>query len=313
MKKKSKNSRGKKRMIAFAIAALLIVIFLLVQHILCSIAVKDGYTRLEAYHANVAELSYGSMTYVDQGVGDVILSIHGICGGYDQGFDTVAGLVSDYRIIAPSRFGYLGSDVPAEPTPKEQAKAFVELLDSLGIDKACLLATSAGSTIAIRFALDYPERITGLVLYSPAAPLTEKPDTWADYQGPPSFLCNDFGMWMLHPFFGPIMGMEPDTIYSMLPFSERRGGTIMDASITNPDMAKHYDEYEIEALQIPSMIFAAKDDKMSSFELTEKAVQRFPDCTFVGFETGGHLMTGHGDEMNAALEEFLGRLSYDDK
>jgi len=79
------------------------------------------------------------------------------------------------------------SDTPDNPTPQEQAKAFVELLDNLGIDKVYLLATSAGGTVAIRFALDYPERTKGLILYSTAAPLIDKPESYQEYQGPPSF------------------------------------------------------------------------------------------------------------------------------
>lgn len=52
-----------------------------------------------------------------------------------------------------------------ENTPAEQATAYVELLDKLGIDRVYLLATSAGGSVAIRFALDYPERTKGLILY----------------------------------------------------------------------------------------------------------------------------------------------------
>lgn len=71
------------------------------------------------------------MTYVDE----VILSVHGIFGGYDQAFDTCCDFISDYRIIAPSRFGYLGSDIKGDGMPAQQTSAFVELLDQLGIDK----------------------------------------------------------------------------------------------------------------------------------------------------------------------------------
>lgn len=73
------------------------------------------------------------MTYVDQGRGDAIVSVHGIFGGYDQAFDTCKDKVNDYRIIAPSRFGYLGSDVLGNGTPAEQATAYVELLDNFKI------------------------------------------------------------------------------------------------------------------------------------------------------------------------------------
>ena len=56
-------------------------------------------------------LSYGKMSYVDTGEGEAILSVHGIFGGYDQAYDTCKDLSLDYRIIAPSRFGYLDSDI----------------------------------------------------------------------------------------------------------------------------------------------------------------------------------------------------------
>jgi len=297
--------KKKKGMVVFVTIISIIVIYLIVQLILCNIAIKNASERLETYNSKEIELSYGTMTYADKGNGDVILSVHGIFGGYDQGFDTIADMVSDYRIIAPSRFGYLGSDIPGNPTPKEQAKAFVELLDELDVDKVYLLATSAGGSVAIRFALDYPERTKGLILYSSAAPLIEKPDTYPEYAGPPAFLCNNFGMWLLRPFFKPLMGMESSTIYAMLPVNERKEGIITDASITNPDMAKNYDEYVIENLQVPVLIFQSKDDKMADYDLMEQAVSRFPDYTFIVFETGGHLMVGNGEKINTELRKFL--------
>jgi pimeloyl-ACP methyl ester carboxylesterase len=303
--KKNKRLRERKGLIIFTVTLLVIVIFLLVQYILCYIAVNNGYKRLEIYQPKEIELSFGTVTYVDKGDGDVILSIHGIFGGYDQGFDNVRNLASDYRIIAPSRFGYLGSDVPNDTSPREQAKIFAELLDELSIDRVYLLATSAGGTVAIRFALDYPERTKGLILFSSAMPLKEKSDSYQEYAGPPPFLINNFGMWLLRPFFMPIMGMESDTIYSMLPVNERREGVIIDASIVNPDMARNFDEYIIENLQVPVLILQAKDDKMAKYELTEQAVPRFPNCTFVVFETGGHLMDGNGKEIDTVLAKFL--------
>ncbi len=302
---KNKGAKKRKgRVICIAIVAA-VVVFFIVQYILCAFAVKAGYTRLATYNHKEMMLSTGAMTYVDAGSGEVILSVHGMSGGYDQAFDTVANRVSQNRIIAPSRFGYLGSDVPASPTPREQAKAYVELLDALDIDKVYLLATSAGGTIAIRFALDYPERTKGLILYSSAAPLTKKPESYTEYQGPPKFLCGNFAMWLLSPFFEPIMGMDSNTIHSMLPVSERREGMVLDSSVVNPDMARNFDEYPIESLQVPTLILHAKDDKMSGYEAMAQAVPRFPNCTFITFETGGHLMAGHGAEIDAALTDFM--------
>ena len=284
---------------------LVLAIYLIVQGIRCGIAVRESKDRLAAYNVRTAALSYGDMTYVDSGSGEVILSVHGIFGGYDQAYDTCKDFCSDYRIIAPSRFGYLGSDVYGDGTPAEQAAAYVELLDKLGIDKVYLLATSAGGSIAIRFALDYPERTKGLILYCSAMPLVEKPEKYAEYAGPPAFLCNDYAMFLLSPMFEPIMGMEPSTIYGMLPVNDRRGGVVLDASVTNPDMARNFEDYPIEDLQVPTLIFHAKDDKLASYADTKRAVSRFPNCTFISFESGGHLMTGHGEEIKNAVSNFV--------
>lgn len=284
---------------------LLLAVCLIVQGIRCNIAVKESKERLTAYGAETVNLSYGKMSYVDAGEGEVILSVHGIFGGYDQAYDTCKDLSSDYRIIAPSRFGYLGSDILGDGTPAEQATAYVELLDKLGINKVYLLATSAGGSVAIRFALDYPERTKGLILYCSAMPFAEKPEKYSEYAGPPAFLCKDFTMFLISPLFEPIMGMEPSTIYSMLPVSERKDGVVLDASVTNLDMAKNYDDYHIEDLQVPTLAFQAKDDKLVNYADTEKAIRRFPNCTFISFESGGHLMEGHGEEIKQAISKFI--------
>lgn len=284
---------------------LAIGLYLIVQGIRCRIATKEKLRQLSDYDAKMIHLSYGDMSYVDKGKGEVILSVHGIFGGYDQAFDTCKDFVSEYRIIAPSRFGYLGSDILGKGTPAEQANAYVELLDSLGIDKVYLLATSAGGSIAIRFALDYPERTKGLILYCSAMPPVTKPVKYAEYAGPPAFLCNDYAMFLMNPLFEPVMGMEASTIYGMLPVGERKEGVVLDASITNPDMARNYDSYVIEELQMPTLILHAKDDKLASYQDVEKALNRFPDCTFVPFETGGHLMAGNEEEVKKAVVEFI--------
>lgn len=284
---------------------LLIAAYLVVQMIRCSAAVKDSRARLAAYGAHTVTLSCGKMTYADIGAGETILSVHGIFGGYDQAYDTCRDLGGGYRILAPSRFGYLGSDIPDGGTPAAQTAAYAELLDRLGIDKVYLLAASAGGSAAIRFALDYPERTKGLILYCAAMPPAEKPKTCPRYAGPPAFLCSDLAMFLLSPLFGLIMGMEPSTIRSMLPVGERKAGVVLDAAVTNLDMAKNFDDYPVEKLQVPMLIFQARDDKLVNFADTEKAVKRFPNCTFLAFENGGHLMEGHGEEIRKAVAAFI--------
>ena len=201
---------------------IMIILYFLLQGVRSVHGFRQAQDKLESYNAETAELSYGSMTYVDAGEGKVILSVHGIFGGYDQAYDSVKNRISENRILAPSRFGYLGSDVKGNGTPKEQATAFNELLDHLDIDQVFVLATSAGGTPAIRFALDYPERVKGLILFCSAMPVTEKPDTYLEYQAPPSPLLSDYAMYLISPLMPALMGMPASTVKDIQPIAERK-------------------------------------------------------------------------------------------
>lgn len=288
---------------------LVIFLYLIIQGVRCYLAVKASKERLASYKVETAMLDFGKISYMDEGDGEVILSIHGIFGGYDQAYETVKNFKSACRVIAPSRFGYLGSDILGAGTPSEQAAVFVQLLDRLGIEQAYILGTSAGGTSAIRFALDYPERTKGLILYSSAMPFVEEPANYSEYAGPPAFLCKDYTMFLLSPLFSLLMGMDPATIYSMLPTSERKKGIVLDAAVTNPDMARNFNEYPIETLQAPVYIFHAKDDKLVNIQAVKDVIDRFPKATFVSFETGGHLMVGHSEEIEQTLLQFIDRQS----
>ncbi len=53
-------------------------------------------------------------------------------------------------------------------TPDAQAKVLAALMDHYGMDKAIIVAHSFGGSLAAAFALNYPDRVTGLVFASPA-------------------------------------------------------------------------------------------------------------------------------------------------
>ena len=102
--------------------------------------------RVAAVAAQRFSSSFGEIEYVDEGTGPVVLLAHGIYGGHDNATDMVeAVLGAGYRTVGPSRFGYFGSEIPADATVDGQADAYVELLDHLGIGKAVAIGYSAGA------------------------------------------------------------------------------------------------------------------------------------------------------------------------
>ena len=279
--------------------------------------------RLLALPVRRMALSHGEVAYVDcrpqpsgggsdSGPGsgcETILSVHGLYGGYDQALDSVGSLSEHYRVIAPSRFGYPGSAVRGDGSPADQAAVFAEMLNRLGIERVFVLGASAGGTPAIRLALDHPERVSGLILLSSAAPWPSRPATPPGRMGPPAIMNHDWIMWLLSPFFGPVLGMDPRTIHGMLPLSERRTGADIDASITNRDMAVHFEDYPIEELKPPVLLLHARDDQVAPFAPpaghVQSSMHRYPELTTAIFPTGGHLIAGHGRQVEEAILRFI--------
>src|SRR5512142_245122 len=89
--------------------------------------------RLAAVDRTVIQTWSGAVEYAERGAGEPLLAIHAIFGGCDQGLVSVDDLFPGRRVIAPSRFGYLGLALPPGATPAGQADAFTALLDALGI------------------------------------------------------------------------------------------------------------------------------------------------------------------------------------
>lgn len=119
---------------------------------------------METYsESKIAETKIGPIEYAIQGEGDPLLVIHGGIGGYDQGL-FISSWVKDYKIISPSRPGYLRTPAELGQTAEDQANAMIALLDSLQIDKVAIFTFSAGGYVAYTIAVNYPERIKALIV-----------------------------------------------------------------------------------------------------------------------------------------------------
>jgi len=272
--------------------------------------INESYQRLEAYNVKTFDTEYGTMTYVEEGFGEAIIISHGIFGGYDQGYQNLYSIFGTrYRKIAISRFGYPGSNLPQEPAPGKQARVFLELLNELQIDKVFLIAASAGGAAGIRFALDYPDRLKGLILLSsgvPSVPMTKKE---LGMSGPPKFILNDrFMLLCIRNFKGIFYSMfgsknVPDEVFdNMLPVKPRKNGIINDTEIINIDMAVNFDDYPVENLNIPILVIQAKDDPMVKYEDTEYFLKRV-NAELMIFPDGGHLIIGH--DINEGVISFI--------
>jgi pimeloyl-ACP methyl ester carboxylesterase len=79
-------------------------------------------------------------------------------------------LAARHRVILIDRpgFGFSARKKGEGGTPAYQANVLRQVLDQLGIDRPIIVGHSWGGTLALAFALDFPQRVAGLVLIAPA-------------------------------------------------------------------------------------------------------------------------------------------------
>lgn len=119
----------------------------------------------------VIHTALGDIQVVIKGHGPVVLVLHGGFGGWDQG-ELVASNIEKqgFRVVIPSRVGYLSTPITTNPilleetNAAQQADQLVALLDALNISKVIVLGFSAGAPVAYEFGLRHPNRTNAVVL-----------------------------------------------------------------------------------------------------------------------------------------------------
>lgn len=274
--------------------------------------------------SRIADTPCGPIEYAVAGAGTPVLVVHGAGGGFDQGLEFGRPLAErGYRVIAPSRFGYLRTPLPPDASPAAQADAYACLLDALKLPRAAILGGSAGAPSTIAFCQRHAERCTAMVLLVPAF---FPPGAFPG--GPPArpplaldwVLGSDFFFWMnmkvarklmLETMFAtPARDFERATpeeqervlrvLRDALPIERRRQGLWNDLAILASPPS-----YALERLKMPVLVVSVEDDLFGIYETTRAMTKRIPSARFVSFPTGGHLWVGRQDEVVSELSAFL--------
>ncbi len=262
----------------------------------------------------------GPIVFGDSGEGAPVLVIHGAGGGFDQALHTAQMFGAGFRWITPSRFGYLGTPLPADASPAAQADAHAALLDALKIEKVPVVGFSAGGPSALYFALRYPQRCLGLVMVS------------AISEAFMAVSINPTALQLLHRFFPPdwlawagiqltkrkiipplgvSAGVMPglsatdmrwmeQLLACVLPIRLRKAGLLNDFH-----QLFYLDRIPLEEITAPTLVVHARDDWLVPLHHGRHCQKYIPNARLVEIPQGGHLLLGQQQRVQAAVEPFL--------
>jgi pimeloyl-ACP methyl ester carboxylesterase len=107
------------------------------------------------------------LEFAEQGErhGVPLVALHGVTDSWHSFEPMLPHLPGKLRIIALTQRGHGASDKPAGGyRPADFADDLAAFLDAMEIDRAVLVGHSMGSVNAMRFAIDHPSRVAGLLL-----------------------------------------------------------------------------------------------------------------------------------------------------
>lgn len=105
------------------------------------------------------------IAYLDQGQGPPVILLHGFGGSMWQWEHQQAALSTHFRVITPDLVGAGLSDKPdIEYRPDQLLEYLLGFMDALQIPQASIVGNSMGGGLAIGLALDYPARVSQLIL-----------------------------------------------------------------------------------------------------------------------------------------------------
>tara|TARA_B100000795_G_scaffold244304_1_gene208743 strand:- start:470 stop:1417 length:948 start_codon:yes stop_codon:yes gene_type:complete len=299
------------KLIIFILVALFIII------IASPIVFKGYYLYQLNKKSKIIQTSVGPIEFRLVGEkGPVILFIHGTPGGHDQTMEPS----ENFRVLTPSRPGYLRTPLSVGLTPIEQAKSFKALLIALNINEVFIVGVSGGGPASMEFAAKYPKTTLGLIALEAVSFSDNFKD--ADSEIIESSDRKMFFSFLLVKLLGKkalVTSMFPNSInqqkalsdiknikvltnlmWSIWPLSERSNGYNND-----------YEQFKnlslpLSSIKVPTIVIHGDEDinvKLDHAFFTTKSIQNSKLHIING---GDHYMFGsHAIEINKIMNNFI--------
>jgi pimeloyl-ACP methyl ester carboxylesterase len=91
------------------------------------------------------------------------------------------------------------------------------------------------------------------------------------------------------------------TVGMLMPISLRRHGMAYDARSQSGILPV----FPLASITQPTMLVSAADDLYQTLRVARHAARMIPNARLLEFESGGHLLLGHGDGMWPQVAQFM--------
>lgn len=252
----------------------------------------------------IADIYYHLYQGSSLGKDPAVVLIHG-AGGTHLYWPAEVRRLPGQLVYAPDLPGHGKSGGRGQQSIAAYASAIQEWLDALGIHSAVFVGHSMGSAIALTLALDYPQRVTGLVLVGAGAKLRVAPQLMDAVESPSTYLK------AVHLVVEWSFSLEtPQTLKDL---AEKRMAETRP-SVLAADL-KACDEFDVTErlgeIQKPTLIICGTEDKMTPLRYSNYLAERIANAELAVIPQAGHMVQlEQPRRVLEAIQGFLGRIRY---
>lgn len=246
------------------------------------------------------------------GRGEPVVLVHGLADDHRAWRRVVAPLMLTRRVVLYDLRGHGGSPLgdDADGSLAQLGADLIAVLDDARIERAAIAGFSLGGTIAMRAAIDAPERVSALALVGTSSRVNSAARGW--YEERAALVQDD------DPELRATLDKDTEDVYRNRPEEIEAGLRIRRESTTDPRgfanaclaMASLNEaplDPELGAITVPTVLVAGDADQHCPPRASEIIAEKIPGSTMRVLEDTGHpLPVERPDEVAAAIEEVSG-------
>ncbi|MGZ3497772.1 MAG: alpha/beta fold hydrolase [Vulcanimicrobiaceae bacterium] len=245
------------------------------------------------------------MHYIDEGVGEVILCLHGNPTWSFMYRHLIDGLSGGFRVVAPDYLGFGLSDKPSDVSyrPQFHAETIEHFIESLGLKNITLVIHDWGGAIGMSYAVNHAENISRLIILNTSAwsiKGIKEAEQFSAFVGGPvgKFLCryfNAFPRFVMPYAYGDKSKLTKEIHNQYIkPFAtqqSRKGTWVFPKAIIGESewLARIWAAHESLAQKPIQLLWGLKDPAFGTREL-DRWKRSFPKHTVQIFPDVGHFV-----------------------
>lgn len=238
------------------------------------------------------------------------------------------------RVVSVDLLGNGRSDRPVDPAAYSLPNTFATVLAVLAAtdtDRRIVVGSSLGAVVALMDAAFHPDKVAGIVLLTPSAPVAAPPPGWDGLDitrfDEPADVGTVWGgvrrPWLREDyagfaqFFMEQVTPEPHTASvrsDFLEYANDTTGAVIEACFdglgTGGTWAERVERMRplVEAVHCPSLVIHGTADRIAPVE-TAKALAEMIDGDLLLVEGGGHALAKAAVTVNIAVQGFVDQLT----